>query len=198
LLPAEGANLLLPGNRALAESLLEEAKLAIWSLIKHMRAASVAKTAVNFSPDPAPFVGGKLCGYIDLLAEKTGGQRAIIDLKYNGYTKRTDELRKNLQLQLAVYGYLIACGAVWPESAFFILKKRALLAQNKSFFPSAEIVSSKASSSGLQSCWNEYQAVWKWRRELLDQGWIEFNVEGAEADASSPPNSMPPIERWLA
>ena len=50
LLPAEGANLLLPGNRALAESLQEEGKLAIWSLIEHMRAASVTKTAVNFSP----------------------------------------------------------------------------------------------------------------------------------------------------
>jgi hypothetical protein len=66
---------------------------------------------------------------------------------------------------------LIASSTAWPESAFFILKKRALLAQNGSFFRSAEIVPSKASCSGLQGCWKEFEAVWKWRRELLDQGW---------------------------
>jgi hypothetical protein len=133
-----------------------------------------------------------------LLAENSLGQSAIVDLKYNGYTGKKDELTNNLQLQLAVYGYLIASGATWPESAFFILRKRALLAQNASFFRSAEIVPSKASCSGLQGCWKEFEAVWKWRRELLDQGWIEFNVEGAEPDDGSPPSSIPPIERWLA
>ena len=104
----------------------------IWSLIQHMRAASVTKIAINFSPDPALFVGGKLHGYIDLLAENTAGQSAIIDLKYNGFTGKKDELTNNRQLQLAICGYLIASGAAWPESAFFILKKRALLAQNAS------------------------------------------------------------------
>jgi hypothetical protein len=71
-------------------------KRAIWSLIEHMRAASVTKTSINFSPDPALFVGGKLCGYIDLLGENTAGQSAIIDLKYNGYAAKRDELTNNL------------------------------------------------------------------------------------------------------
>jgi hypothetical protein len=105
LLPAEGANLLLPGNRAQADSLLDEGKRAIWSLIEHMRAASVTKTAINFSPDPALFVGGKVRGYIDLLAENTAGQSAIVDLKYNGYSGKKDELTDNRQIQLAIYGY---------------------------------------------------------------------------------------------
>jgi hypothetical protein len=198
LLPAEGANLLLPGNRAHADSLLDEGKRAIWSLIEHLRAACVTKTEINFSPEPALFVGGKLQGWVDLLAENNGGRKGIIDLKYNGYTGKKDELTNNLQLQLAIYGYLIASGAAWPGSAFFILKKRALLTQDADFFPGAEIVASKASCSGLQGCWKEFETVWKWRRKLLDQGWIESNIEGTSPAGSSPSSSMPPMERWLA
>ena len=39
--------------------------------------------------------------------------------------------------------------------------------------------------SGLKACWNEFETLWKWRRELLDQGWIECAVSGSDsADGS--------------
>ena len=44
LLLREGANLLLPGNQAQAESLFDEGERAIWSLIEHLRKASVTNT----------------------------------------------------------------------------------------------------------------------------------------------------------
>jgi PD-(D/E)XK nuclease superfamily len=198
LLPAEGANLLLPGNRAVAEGLLDEAKRAIWSLIEHLRAASVTKTTVGLSPANAPFFGGKLYGFIDLLAENQAGRTAVIDLKYNQYKQKKDELANNLQLQLAIYGYLIANGAAWPESAFFVLKRRVLLAQHNCFFPDAGLVPAESSPSGLEECWKEFETLWQWRRALLDQGWIECGVLGADAaDCTGPgPNSTAPIERW--
>jgi hypothetical protein len=198
LLPAEGANLLLPGNRAVAEGLLDEAKRAIWSLIEQLRAALVTKATVSLSPLHAPFLGGSLHGFIDLLAENSAGQMAVIDLKYNGYQQKKDELANNLQLQLAIYGFLIANGATWPESAFFILRRRALLAQHNGFFPNAEIVSAESSPSGVEECWKEFETLWRWRRVLLNQGWIECAVSGADLLDNTGParNLMEPIDRW--
>jgi hypothetical protein len=198
LLPAEAANLLLPGNLAVAAGLLDEAKSAIWSLIEQLRAASITKTTVNLSPAQARFVGGNLLGFIDLVAENGAGQAAVIDLKYNGYDRKKDELAYNLQLQLAIYVYLIAKGASWPESAFFILKRRALLAQHYGFFPGARIIPTRSAPSGLQACWKEFETLWHWRRALLNQGWIECAVEGADLTDGTGPvrNSMAPVERW--
>jgi ATP-dependent helicase/nuclease subunit B len=198
LLLAEGANLLSPGNRAVSEGLLDEGKRAIWSLIEYLRAASATKTTVSFSPAYAPFVGGKLHGIIDLLVENKVGRTAVIDLKYNGYQEKKDELANNLQLQLAIYGYLIAKGTAWPDSAFFILKRRALLAQHNRFFPDATIVLAKSTPSGLEECWKEFEALWRWRRGLLNQGWIECAVSGTDPLDSTGPvrNLMAPIEGW--
>jgi hypothetical protein len=83
-------------------------------------------------------------------------------------------------------------------AAFLILGKRALLAQQRNFFPDADIVSSKLSPSGLQACWNEFEELWKWRRDLLDQGWIECAVSGSDGATGSDliPNSTSPIQRW--
>jgi ATP-dependent helicase/nuclease subunit B len=200
LLPHEGANLLLPGNRAQAESLFDEGERALWSLIEHLRRASVTKTHVNLSPPPAQFVGGELHGYIDLLVENNAGLKAIVDLKYNGHGEKREELANNLQLQLAVYGYLVANGARWPESAFFILKKCALLSQNNTYFPSTDTVRLNSSAVGLEACWNEFEVVWRWRGDLLDHGWIELTVRGSSPGDDTGPklNSVPPIPRWSA
>jgi hypothetical protein len=78
-------------------------------------------------------------GFIDLLVEKPSGEKAVIDLKYGGHPQKRQELVDNLHLQLAVYACLIAQGAAWPEPAFLILGKRALLAQQRNFFPEAEV-----------------------------------------------------------
>ena len=125
-------------------------------------------------------------------------QKAVIDLKYGGHTQKRQELVDNLHLQLAVYACLVAQGSAWPEAAFLILGKRALLAQQRNFFPDAEVVSSKLSPSGLQACWNEFEELWKWRRDLLDQGWIECAVSGSDRANGSGlvPNSTSPIQRW--
>jgi ATP-dependent helicase/nuclease subunit B len=198
LLPTEGANLLLPGSKAVGDGLLEEAKRAIWRLIEHLRAAAVIKTTVNVEPPRTPFVGGKMRGVIDLLVENTAGCTAVVDFKYGGCPQKKEELAHNLHLQLAVYGRLIAQGSAWPDAAFFILGKRALLAQDRRFFAEAEAVPSRLLPSGLEVCWNEFEVLWKWRRRLLDQGWIECAVSGsgaANGDGSGP-RSTAPCPRW--
>jgi PD-(D/E)XK nuclease superfamily len=198
LLPMEGANLRLPGYKVIAEGLLDEGKRATWVLIKHLRVAGVTKTSANVQILEIPFVGGNIYGFLDLLVENASGQKAVIDLKYGGFKQRSQELSDNLHLQLAVYARLVDQGSPWPEAAFLILGKRALLAQQRNFFPDADIVSSKLSPSGLQACWNEFEVLWKWRRDLLDQGWIECAVSGSDGATGSDliPNSTSPIQRW--
>jgi RecB family exonuclease len=198
LLPEEGANLLLPGNRAAADRLLDEAKRSIRKLIEYLRAASVVKATANFTPPDAVFTGGKLRGFIDLLVENKAGATTVIDLKYGGEKLKREELNNNLQLQLAIYGYLVARTTRWPESAFFILRESLLLAQHNRFFPDAEVVGSRSMPNGLEECWKEFEALWKWRRDLLDQGWIECAVSEADpaVGTGARPDSIAPVQRW--
>ena len=114
--------------------LLDEGKRAIWVLIEHLRVAGVTKTSANVQTLEVPFVGGSIYGFIDLLVENASGSKAVIDLKYGGYSQKRQELVDNLHLQLAVYACLIAQGSAWPEAAFLILGKRALLAQQRKLF----------------------------------------------------------------
>lgn len=200
LLPAEAANLLLPGNRAAADRVLENAKRAIWALIMHLRAASVVKTSAKLCPQRAQFIGGALHGFIDLLVENSAGSSAVIDMKYGGLKQRREELENNRQLQLAVYGYLVAQSGKWPESAFFILTSRTLLAQTDRFFPEADLVRPTSAAAGLKTCWQEFETVWNWRRTLLDRGWVELTLAGAKAGDGTGPesNASPPIAGWEA
>jgi hypothetical protein len=198
LLPAEGANLRLPGNKVVAERLLDEGKRVVWVLIEHLRAANVTGTTANVQTPEIPFVGGSIYGFIDLQVEKASGQKAVIDLKYGGHPQKRQELVDNLHLQLAIYACLAAQGSAWPEAAFLILDRRALLAQQRNFFPDAEVAPSRLSPAGLQACWKEFEELWIWRRKLLDQGWIECAVPGSDRANGSGlvPNSTAPIQRW--
>jgi hypothetical protein len=198
-LPTEGANLLLHGKSAVAESLLGESKRALWRLVEHLREAGVTKVKVNHEPTAVSFGGGMIGGKIDLLVETATGRMAVIDMKYRQLTNKRAELKDNLHLQLAVYGYLVAAGGTWPDAAYFILTKERLLAQNHDYFRGAEEVRTKTGiQAGLELCWLQFQKAWQWRRGLLDQGWIEVTVEGTGASigAAPPANVDPVIARW--
>ena len=46
-----------------------------------------------------------------------------------------------------------------------------------------------------QTLWVDFESTWKWRREQLDTGLIELNIEGTEADDNSiPPDGALPIK----
>lgn len=199
LLPTDGANLLLHGKRAVAESLLGESNRALWRLVEHLREAGVTKVKVNYEPTAGPFDGGTIGGKIDLLVETASGRLAVIDMKYRQLANKRSELKNNLQLQLAIYGYLVAAGGTWPDAAYFILTKGSLLAQNHDYFSGAvEVPTSNGVQAGLEPCWLQFQKAWQWRRELLDQGWIEVTVGGTGAGIGSAPpaNIDPVIARW--
>ncbi len=202
LLATEAANLLLSGNQTVCQSLQDESRRALWQLIGHLRHAGIVRARADVRPAETSFATGVMLGDIDLLVEKADGSKGVVDLKYGGRDRRQKELKDNLQLQLAVYGNLVAAESEgkWPEGAYFILKDARLLAQDTSFFDDANVVavSNNVPIPGLKACWGEFIDVWKWRRAQLNLGWIELPLDGANpAEAESgAPCSEPPHAHW--
>jgi hypothetical protein len=201
LIESEGCNLLILGRLAEQKQLLKLAQRSLWELVTQLRKANVRTLRMALKPAPAPFIGGQISGEIDLLAESDHGL-AVVDLKLGGYKQKREQLEQNLQLQLAIYSFLQSRGESdpWPASAFFVLTRKRLLAQNKSYFSGAEEIRPVASPHGTEVCWREFEKIWQWRRAQLDDGWVELTLhplaDGAiEAGA---PGSAPPIPRWRA
>ena len=201
LLEQEGADLLLPGKRADAIALREMGKSALWELLQQLRRADTAEAQANVKLPPAMFVGGQIGGIIDLQVKNRQGRLAVVDLKSGGRDVRAQELKENRALQLAVYGYLLSKGdkGTWPEVAYYILHSRVLMAQNKAFFPDAYEIT-PVSTGGPPQCWKDFETVWRWRRQQVDQGWIEVTVTGTEptSESTASGNSTPPVEQWMA
>jgi len=196
LLEQEGATLLVPGKQSEAMALLDNAKRALWSLSQQLRAAEVVETGtnVNFKGE---FVGGKLEGYVDLLVKNEKAKVAVVDLKSGRFEEKQRELQSNVQLQLAIYGFLHKQTAGdWPTGTYFILNNGRMLAQNKEFFPQAYSIPAKAGADGLEVCWNEFVEMWRYRRALLDQGWIELTLGATEPQNGDGYPAPSPFEHW--
>lgn len=140
-----------------------------------------------------------------MLVKRGGGSpvTAVVDLKYGGREERRKELSNNTALQLAVYSYLMVKedGGSWPAVAYFILRNGQLLAQDREFFPNASVEPVRSGApAGPQACWDEFQAVWQWRRNQMDAGWIELPVKGTQPteDDGDEPSSEPPNPNWAS
>ena len=196
LLEQEGAVFLSLGKQSEATALLEAAKRALWALSQQLRAAQIKETGTNVRLK-ADFIGGKLEGYVDLLIKNETSKTAVVDLKSGQLDEKQRELQSNVQLQLAIYGFLHEqTRQEWPSAAYFILNSGRMLAQNKDYFPLAYSVPAKSGSGGLETCWNEFVEMWRYRRALLDQGWIELTLGVTEPQNGDTYPPSPPFEHW--
>ena len=201
LLAHEGANLLVPGKIADAAALLAVGKKALWELLVQLRSAGVTLASSNVPLTAGTFQGAQIGGFVDLLVKNVSSKSAVIDLKFGGREIRELELRQNRQLQLAVYSYLLnQQSAGWPSTAFYILTRRSLIAQNQDYFPNAKIVLPDPPPGGPQLCWTEFEKVWQWRRQQFDTGWVEVTASGTDPKDRPPaaPESIPPSPLWQA
>jgi len=196
LLEQEGAVLLLLGKQSEATALLDTAKRALWSLSQQLRAAQIIETNTNVN-FKAEFIGGKLEGFVDLLIKNEKSKAAVVDLKSGRLEEKQKELQSNVQLQLAIYGFLHRqLLGEWPAVSYFILNSGRMLAQNKDYFPQAYSIPAKSGSSGLETCWNEFVEMWRYRRALLDQGWIELTLGVTEPQNGDAYPVSSPFEHW--
>jgi PD-(D/E)XK nuclease superfamily len=196
LLEQEGATLLLLGKQSEAAALLDTGKRALWTLAQQLKAAQITETEtnVNFKTD---FIGGQLEGFVDLLVKNESSRSSVIDLKSGRMEEKKKELQSNVHLQLAIYGFLHRQNrAEWPSAAYFILNNGRMLAQTKDYFPLASSVTTKAGTGGLEICWNEFVEMWRYRRALLDQGWIELTLGITESQNGNQFPDPAPFEHW--
>ena len=160
-----GRHAAVAGNLLENLSLLDLAKRSLWEPLQQLRAAKVTTASANVKPADASFFGGTLLGYIDLLVTNQAGKSAVIDLKLGGPRRRQEELKSNRQLQLAVYGCLQnARVKSWPEADFYFLSQQRLLTQTDTFFPKATAQRTDVDKIGLENCWKDFEAIWRWRR----------------------------------
>jgi len=196
LLEQEGAILLLLGKQSEATALLDTAKRALWSLTQQLKAAQIIETNTNVN-FKAEFIGGKLEGFVDLLIKNEKSKAAVVDLKSGRLEEKQKELQSNVQLQLAIYGFLHRqVLGEWPAASYFILNNGRMLAQNKDYFSQANSIPAKSDSSGLETCWNEFVEMWCYRRALLDQGWIELTLRATEPQNGDIYPAPTPFEHW--
>ena len=191
---SQAAHYLTPGYEAARSRLLNTTQESLWHLIEILRSSKVESVTLEKAVDAVPFTGGQVAGRIDLIARRSDGETAVIDLKLGGKGSRTDSLKSNLHLQLAIYGHLLSQSEdVQAATAFFILSNGgALLTRNDTFFPTITPIAPKRDTpeSDWEECWQEFEEIYHWRRQQLDKGLIEVPVSGTE------PSDPPPIERW--
>jgi RecB family exonuclease len=196
ILAAESAHYLVPGQEAARARLLHTAKGSFWSLVELLRESKITEIELEKWIEAVPFVGGTLHGRIDVIARRADGQTAVIDLKLGGKGKRYEELTNNRHLQLAIYGQLLRHSEkLEAATAFFILANGGTpLTRNGEFFGPSHAVRLKdeAVTSDWQDAWSDFESVWQWRRQQLDDGKIEVTVGGTTAD------ELPPLEHWQA
>lgn len=200
LLETEGASLLVPGYLTENARLRAEAERSLWELIHWLHTAGVVGAVANFHPEAQAFHAGRIGGYIDLVVTNATGRKAVLDLKYGGRADKERQLNKGIPLQLAVYAYLLAEGgqADWPAAGFFILKDQELLTRDHGYFPGSNNGQAEPGAFSLQTCWHEFLEMWQWRRELLDERWIEVTVGGTEPtkESGAEPSSVGPCAHW--
>lgn len=187
LIREQGAVLIQPGRHVEAEQFKDSAVVALQRLLGHLRSASVVKVEVE-KKQQASFGGDEFIGYIDLLVTHTDGTETVIDMKWGGLSNRREEIRDNLAVQLATYGWLRRQdGAeLWPDHGFYIIASTQLLMTNKHHFPLATEVRTEEDGS-LAQLWRSVEISLDWRQQQLRAGEVEVPIPGIAQDRELEP-----------
>lgn len=187
LLKNEGAVLLMPGRQSEALDFKVQVSFALEKLIKHLKEAEIVKVTMEEKQDGL-FPGGKLTGYIDLLAENKNGKEAVIDIKWGGFKYRRSTLSEDRYLQLATYAAMRKeKTGKWPALGYFIISDARMICNDEFYFPQAEFAPAE-SEENVAEFWQRFIHTWKWRREQIEEGLIEVTTSNTElTDDSIPP-----------
>jgi RecB family exonuclease len=153
---------------------------AVKRLFYHLRKGNFVEaiSEENFRQDRAITFGNiKLTGKIDLHLKTAGGQKAIIDFKWTGTSKRKKMLREEKDLQLCLYSYLLSALHSVP-TAFFIIDSAQLISYKSDLFPEAtRIYNEKSSKEILQNMAGKIMKAYDLRKAEIENGIIEVGLE---------------------
>lgn len=188
LLQQEGALLLEAGRQAECERFITQVQDSLTTLVEHLKDASVASVQMELGQE-GRFAGGQLNGSIDLLATRSDGTEAVVDIKWGGRNYRRKSLLANSYLQLATYAQLRRGNgaAQSPALSYFIVMDSTMLSLGHAFFPNAEILQPGSEENAAQY-WQRFERTWQWRKQQFDRGLVEVTVSDTEPTADSIPD----------
>jgi len=153
---------------------------AVKCLFYHLRKGNFteAVSEENFKKERAVPLGNiRLTGKIDLHLTTAGGHKAIIDLKWTGASKRKKMLKKEKDLQLCLYSYLLNASPDVP-TAFFIIDSAQLISYRSDFFPEASwIYNEQSSREILRDMVEKIMKAYDLRKAEIENGDIEVGLE---------------------
>ncbi|WP_019531412.1 PD-(D/E)XK nuclease family protein [Dasania marina] len=187
LINQRGAVLIQPGRHVEAEQLKATGVSALQCLVGHLKSSDVATIEVEKKQE-ATFGADTFLGYIDLLVIHNDGTETVIDIKLGGLSKRRDEIKHNLALQLTTYSWLRRenGATTWPEHGYFIINGNQLLMANKHKFPEATVVQTVDPGSSAE-LWGKMQMTLAWRKAQLLAGEVELPLKDIPQDRAVEP-----------
>ena len=164
-----------PQNKLKRDYLAKTIKMSASVLMKHIRKSPFTifepEKKIGFDEDIV-FGFTKLRGNIDLVLSNEKGEKAIIDLKWVGKTKRISMLKEGNDLQLPIYSYLLSPNVLVPTS-YFVINKAILISYPNKYFPDAFNVSVPTSPNQVNE---KLKAAYAYRREEIESGYIEVGI----------------------
>ena len=177
----EGATFLMYGREQERSRFISRLNYAAWTLISQIKSNGWNVVATECDRN-GTFNDIDIKAKLDLILER-GNEKAIVDLKWSGYSTRSAQLKNLEDLQLVLYAELIK-GEQLPHTAYFIIDQGKMLARNKDAFKEAEtVVTAGGTASEIHDIIiNRLRKTYDWRWSQLEAGIVEMRTEKNVSD----------------
>jgi hypothetical protein len=175
-LAEEGSIFLLKGKEREKALFLKKVKEAVICLVDNIQKNGWSVFAIEDRRE-SEIDGIKLTGKIDLVLDK-GNAKAIIDQKWDGFTKYVNNVKDDIDIQLLIYSFLLGGGTEWPDTAYFIIGRKYFITRDNRIINNALTLSEDTPVSNIYpKMWEKLALTIRWRKERLNKGLIDINKE---------------------
>jgi hypothetical protein len=137
------------------------------------------------TPHEANLGSIKVGGIVDLVLKRET-ERAIVDLKWGGLTKRTEEIKKEQELQLAIYSHLIAKSKSIIPCGYYIITNQAFICRNDEIFKDQAIyLENKNMEIAFGNIRRKAENSYRERWDEIHKGMIELGIEMTQDELES-------------
>lgn len=174
ILRREGAPLLQYGREPDRIAFLQQVRFAAWSLLNYIQRNGWQVSQAEMEME-GKVLDTPVRGRADLVLER-GEERAIVDLKYRGFSHYVNRVKNGEDLQLILYADFLRKGnAQWPHVAYFIMSRANFVARNEAAFGGIHAVAPDLDHSAeCDLILRRVQETYQWRLDQLQNGQLEI------------------------
>lgn len=181
LLKKEGAIFLLYGREPEKVAFIKKVKYAAWNLVYliQQNGWTVEATEARLLGE---FQQIEVRGRADLVLRR-GGEKAILDLKWRGSSRRERMIKNEEDLQLVLYSRLVDNPQDWAHTAYYVMDRARLIARNTAAFQEITPVAPGSDHAAVnQQIFEKMELTYAWRLQQLEAGQIEVRCERTYGD----------------